>query len=108
MEESFVSQLVPAPSVEIFNNLIGLVCGGRGCNFKGSALFALQVDSLEVVELTLVEVREVPENTNVLQTEVIPFICIRVVGNLVVVYILSLAPGTGKTNQLARVDLFGA
>ena len=60
---------------------------------------------MEVVIFGLIPVREIPENTNVLQGEVVPFIVIWIIWNLIVVDIFSSSEYSSNLDELPRVDL---
>ena len=66
---------------------------------------ASYVNSMEVVVLALIKVRQVPEYADVFKCQVVPFICIWVVWNLVVVDVLSTSPGACQFYELPLVDL---
>jgi len=57
-----------------------------------------QLDRLEVVKLSLVEVGQVPEDADVFKTKIVPFIGIRVVRHFVIMHILALPPSSGKSD----------
>jgi len=98
---------VPLPAVVVSNDIV------RCLNLRGTVLLqvvvvSLQVDQLEVVVLGFVEVGQVPEDANVLKTQVVPLVAVRVVGHLVFMHVLSLSPGAGQFHELTGVDLLGS
>ena len=96
--------LVPSPAVVVIDELI--LGHGFDTSFSLEAVgICIEIDSLEVVILGLIPVGDVPENTNVLQGQVVPFVVIWVVWNLVVVDILSGSEHTSNFDELPRVDL---
>ena len=60
---------------------------------------------MEVVVLALIEVWQVPEDANIFERQVVPFICIWVVGNLVVVDVFATSPCASHLHELSLVDL---
>ena len=60
---------------------------------------------VEVVEPALVEVRQVPEDADVLKAKVVPLIIVGVVWHCVFVYVLSFQEGAADSDQLPAVNL---
>ena len=45
----------------------------------------MELHRVEVIPLALIKVRQVPENTNILQTKIVPLIRVRIIWHLIVV-----------------------
>jgi len=101
-----VSIFVPSKPVVIINDIISGWCL--------NATFFLEVismsivwhfDNLEVIELGLIPIGQVPENTNVFKGEVVPVIVIGVVRNFILVNVLSSSEDTLHLDELSGVYL---
>ena len=68
-------------------------------------ILVLMLDCVEVVELSLVPIWQVPEDANILKCHVVPFVIVRVVRYLVVMDILAFSPCSSNLDQLALVSL---
>ena len=67
--------------------------------------FALiEIADLEVIVFRFIVVWQVPEDTNILEAEVVPIIIVRIVGDLVLVDSLASSPNTSQLNKLARLS----
>lgn len=93
--------LTPSPFVVVFDKPINADWLDR---FAG-LLTLLQIDTLEVVVLTLVPVGQVPEDTDVFKSQVVPVVVVRVIRDLVVVDILTSPEHASKSNQCLLIDL---
>jgi hypothetical protein len=60
---------------------------------------------MEVVIFGLIPVRKIPENTNVLEGKVVPFVVIWIIWDLVVMEILTSSENSSDFNKLSGVDL---
>lgn len=60
---------------------------------------------MEVVIFGLIPVREIPENTNVFQGKVVPFVVVWIIWNLIVMNIFSSSENSSDLDELPRVDL---
>lgn len=69
---------------------------------------AIDINSMEVVELLFVPVRQVPVDAEVFRAQVVPFVGIGIVGNCVVVDVLACHEAAGDLDELAGVDLGGS
>lgn len=96
--------LIPSPSIVVLDDLI---C--RRANNSTSSLeliiVLVKVDSLEVVELLLIEVGKVPVYSDVFKGQVVPFIVIGVVWVLVVMDVLACSEDTSNLDELPGVYL---
>lgn len=63
---------------------------------------------MEVVELLFVPVRQVPVDAEIFWAQVVPFVGVGIVGNIVVVDVLALHEAAGDLDELAGVDLGGS
>lgn len=95
---------VPSPSVVIFNKFIrsSRDNGRSGISFSLRTLSS-KVDFLEVIVFGFIEVRKVPEDADVFETQIVPFIVVRVVRYFILMYIFSLAPDSGHADKFTRV-----
>ena len=84
--------LIPSPLIMVDNNVVNRVLNEWGADLVGARL-GVQINYLEVVELLFVEVGQVPEEPNVLEADVVPLVIVWVVRRLVIVHVLSFAPG---------------
>lgn len=81
------------PTIIIFNYFIWFVSSHWSLTIQHSSiLFLAQVYSSEIVEFALFEVRQVPEKTNVFETQVVPLVVVWVVRVLVVMDVFALQP----------------
>ena len=60
---------------------------------------------MEVIVFSLVVVWEVPKDADILKSEVVPLVVIGIVGDLILMDILALAPDTSQLNEFAGVYL---
>jgi len=100
-----VRVLAHFPPVVIVDHLVG---GAPLGEVRGIVLPSHPLNSFEVVVLGLIEVGQVPVDADVLERNVVPLVVVGVVGHLVLVHCLSLAPHSSELDQLARVDLLGS
>ena len=63
------------------------------------------MDNIEVVVLCFIPVRQVPEDADVLKAEVVPLVVIWIVGDFVIMDVLTLEPASGDSDQLPTVNL---
>lgn len=70
--------------------------------FKGFPL--VQVNSLEVIVLALIKVREFPVDTDIFKGKIVPVIVVRVIGFFVIMNILALSPDSSELHKFSLVD----
>ena len=87
-KELIVRLLRPAPLVVFIDHFINTVSCYRCC-LRPGRVFSLDIHTVEVVVLGFIEVRQIPVEGYVFQAQVIPIVCIRVVGNRVFMDILA-------------------
>jgi len=110
LEDLLVSVLTPFPSIVIVNNLIW----SDSCNWclnvlhTSNWILTSHLDRLEVIILCFIEIRQIPENTNVFQTQIVPFVRVGVVWNFIFVNVLALPPGTSHSDKLTGVQFLRA
>ena len=99
-----MGRFVPSPSVVIFNKFIRSSRGdGRSDIFFSSRTFSSKVDFLEVIVFGFIEVRKVPEEADVFEAQVVPFIVVRVVRYFILMYVCSLAPDSSHADKFTGV-----
>ena len=103
-KELIVRLLSPAPLVVFIDNFVDAVSHYRCCHFSGIVL-TLDIHTVEVVVLGFIEVWNIPVKAKVLQAQVIPIVCIRVIGDLVVMDILARHVAAIDLDKLLRVNL---
>ena len=81
-EELIVRLLSPAPLVVFIDNFVDTV-SHNWCYFYSRIVFSLDIHTVEVVVLGFIEVWNIPVKAKVLQAQVIPIVCIRVIRNRV-------------------------
>jgi len=64
----------------------------------------MELNSVEVIPFALIEVRQVPENTNILQTEIVPLIGIGIIRYFIVVDLLAREVASSDFNKFFRVN----
>ena len=87
-KELIVRLLRPAPLVVFIDHFIDTVSCYRCCFHPGRVL-SFDIHTVEVVVLGFIEVWQIPVEANVLQAQVIPIVCIRVVRNRVFMDVLA-------------------
>ena len=102
--ELVVRPLVPSPAVVVLDEAVGL----SWLDTVAVGAKVLEIDLLEVVVFLLVEVGQLPEDTDILERQVVPLIVVRVVGHLVVVDVLTSAEDTSDLHELTLVHVVGS
>lgn len=100
-----MSSLTPSPAIVTINYFVRNICSYGWLNLFHSLDFIVtDINCLEVIKLSFIKVWQVPVYSYVFKTKIMPFICIRIVGNFVVMDIFSLSPSTSDFNELSCVD----
>jgi len=89
-----------------FNNFIRFV--SNNWSFGLSLTSLAEVDSLEIIELGFIVVGEFPEDADILQCDVVPFVVVWVIGHFIIVNIFAFAPHSGNFSELTRVNFVGS
>lgn len=102
-----MGMFVPSPAIMIIYNLVLAEWLNTTFSLKliRSEVFRV-INSIEVVILLLVKVRQIPIQTNVLQGKIVPLVVVRIVWDFVVVDVLSSSENTFDFNQFSTVNLW--
>lgn len=103
--KSTMGVFMPSPAVMIINKLIPIDWLNARLFLESIVPLLTEVYSLEIIVLLLVEVREVPEDADILEAEIVPFVVIWVVWYFVVMDIFTGSEYTIDLYQLTGVDL---
>ena len=85
------------------NDFILPIRNSRCWELNTSSAISVELNSVEVIPFALIEVRQVPENTNILQTEIVPLIAIRIIRYFIVVDSLAREVASSNFNKFFRV-----
>ena len=102
--EDVVSILGPPPAVVVVDKGVW----SSSSDSISIRAILLKVNAFEIVVLLLVEVGQLPEESNVFKAEVVPLIVVRVVWVLVIVNILTSSKDTLKFDKFPGVNVVGS
>jgi hypothetical protein len=91
----------------VIDDLVGGSSDGERLGLALVTWALVEVNNLEVIVFGFIVVGQVPVDADVLEGHVVPLVVVGVVGDLVVMHILTLSPHTSQLNELAGVGLVG-
>lgn len=100
-----MSLLGPSPTVVLIDDLIGSV-NNHGTGRSSFAVLVIEIHTVEVVELALVEVGQVPVDADVLKAQIVPIVGVGVVWDSVVMHVLASHEAASDLDEFATVKFF--